>query len=294
MYQVERWGAGLMYTIPLASGSYDISLHFAEIYLTGPNSRVFDVKLEGITVFAGLDVYTEAGNAANTALVKTVTNFPVNDGFLDIDFVRDKQNPKIQGIEIRSSSGGPPPAPTPPPPTPPPPTPTPPTPPPPPGSYSKYINAGGGDYNDGTNVWEDDTGYYNLGSPYSTGTAISDTTKDPLYQVERYGAGIMYTIPGIPSGTYDIHLHFAEIYFTSQPGQRVFDVTLEGTTVFAGLDIYVEAGNTAFKAVVKSVLNFPITDGTLEIGFKVGQQNPKVSTLFFSDCLFCFTGNANS
>lgn len=87
---------------------------------------------------------------------------------------------------------------------------------------------------------------------------------------------MVYSIP-LPSGTYDIFLHFAEIYLSGDDiGGRVFRVKMEGSIVVPDVDIVRDAGD-AFRAHVRSVANFPVTDGALEIELVKVQQNPKVS-----------------
>ena len=69
---------------------------------------------------------------------------------------------------------------------------------------------------------------FSTGYAYTTTAAIAGTTDDPLYQSERYG-DFSYAIP-VATGDYLVTLKFAEIYWT-QPGQRVFNVLLEGAKV---------------------------------------------------------------
>lgn len=88
------------YSIELIPGYYDIFLYFSEIYFKQAGQRVFDVKLEGSVEIPGLDIVRSTGGI-NKAHVEPILNYPVVDGFLDIEFGRLKQNPKISGIEIR-------------------------------------------------------------------------------------------------------------------------------------------------------------------------------------------------
>lgn len=86
----------------------------------------------------------------------------------------------------------------------------------------------------------------------------------------------MYTIRNIPIGTYDIALHFAEIYFPNS-GSRVFDVKLNNNVIASELDIVKEVGS--YTALIITALNFPI-NGVLDITLTRGdngRQNPKVS-----------------
>ncbi|MBI4602978.1 MAG: protein kinase [Planctomycetes bacterium] len=97
LYLSERYFRGQGgYRIPLFSGSCRVTLHFAEIALTTPGVRRFDVVLEGRKVLADYEPL-KAGFA--TADVKSFT-VSVEDGVLDIDFVARSENPMITAIEV--------------------------------------------------------------------------------------------------------------------------------------------------------------------------------------------------
>src|SRR5205085_10505300 len=85
------------------------------------------------------------------------------------------------------------------------------------------VNAGGSSYTDSHgNAWSADYGYSG-GSTYSTGSYISNTSDQTLYQPEHFAPGSFYYQFSVPNGTYTVNLNFAEICFVS-PGQRVFSV----------------------------------------------------------------------
>lgn len=81
------------------NGKYVVKLHFAETYegIDGPWQRVFSFDVEG-REFKDFDVWAKAGGP-NRAYVETV-EVAVEDGSLDIVFVRDLDNAEINGIEI--------------------------------------------------------------------------------------------------------------------------------------------------------------------------------------------------
>jgi hypothetical protein len=103
LYQTERWDDApapeLQYRFAVPNGPYVVRLHFAENYARnfGVGRRRFDVQIEGLTRFANVDVFAEAG--AQTALVK-FADVQVTDGHLDIKFLHRNQNPIIDAIEI--------------------------------------------------------------------------------------------------------------------------------------------------------------------------------------------------
>ena len=144
------------------------------------------------------------------------------------------------------------------------------------------INAGGGAYTDTQGrVWAADS-YFTGGFTNSTTAAIAGTADDPLYQTERWhytptGPEMTYAIP-VPAGGYEVRLHFAETYgFTSQPGNRVFNVGIENKTVLSNFDIAAQVG--ANTALVKS-FGAAVVDGTLNLRFMNGSaNNPKISAI---------------
>jgi tetratricopeptide (TPR) repeat protein len=84
------------YRIPLPRGTYRVILRFAEVYFRARGKRVFDVKLEGEEVLRGYEPL-KGGFATADTRQYTVA---VEDGILDIEFVRRVDNPMISAIEI--------------------------------------------------------------------------------------------------------------------------------------------------------------------------------------------------
>lgn len=278
----------MQFTIPVASGSYIVSLLFAEVY--GPTmaqgARVFDVKMENSLVFNDVDIYKDAGNAGNKAVTKSTT-ISVTDGALNIEFVHTgKQNPKVSLVRVEGSlgersvclpfrttqvcgisvvpAGGPSPGPS-------------------PSGTSIYLNAGGNTYTDTSGrTWVADGPFVNTGTAYQSFATISGTPDQTIYKSERYdvpsGPEMKYSIT-VPNGQYVVALHFAETYGPTQGvDKRVFDVKMEEAIVFNDVDIYKESGNQGDKAYVKST-SVNVGDGVLNIEFIhiPGKENPKAS-----------------
>jgi len=101
LYQSERYG-NFNYAIPLANGSYDLVLKFAEIYWDSPKGRLFDVQVEGERVIQNLDIFFRCGNDRAYDVV-----IPVNlgDASLNIGFITITDNAKLSALEIRHSDG---------------------------------------------------------------------------------------------------------------------------------------------------------------------------------------------
>ncbi len=97
--------APLVYTFPVANGSYHANLYFAELYNGDAfvGGRVFNVKVEGTTVLQNFDIFASVG--ANTALIKGV-DFAVTNGSatIELDNVPGHDRGKIGAIEIISNS----------------------------------------------------------------------------------------------------------------------------------------------------------------------------------------------
>jgi hypothetical protein len=151
------------------------------------------------------------------------------------------------------------------------------------GVASKRINAGGSAYTTFTGTsWLADSSFLG-GFTYHITDPISGTTDPAISQDERAGT-FTYSI-AVPSGKYDVRLHFAELYWgTGGPGgagKRAFNVDVAGTAAspdLANLDIYSEVGPRA--ALVKTIPNVSVTSGTLQIAFTNGSADqPEVTAV---------------
>jgi hypothetical protein len=153
------------------------------------------------------------------------------------------------------------PSPTPTPPLSPPPTPTP-TPSSAPVQLPLRVNSAGEGYTDTRGyLWRADQSYSSGSWGYLGGNTlnrwdenpnldIGGTEDDYLYVTERY-ALTSYQVD-LSSDTYDIVLHFAETFSgITGPGQRIFDVSIEGQTVLDNFDPYAEAGHS--RAIIKPI-----------------------------------------
>lgn len=143
-----------------------------------------------------------------------------------------------------------------------------------PAEGSFYIHAGGSSVTDSTGqVWQADTDFQS-GAGGSTTHGITGTTDPELYQNERWGNPFSYVIPS-PNGTYSLTLKFAEIYFGS-PGQRIFNVSVNGTQVITNLDIYAKVGNFAAYDVT---IPLTVTTGVVQIVFTSTVNEAKISAI---------------
>jgi len=75
-----------------------------------------------------------------------------------------------------------------------------------------------------------------VNDPIST-VGVIDPAPVPVYQTEHNGGQFTYTFPNLtPNAPYLVRLHFAEIFF-SQPGQRLFNVAVNGIPLLTNFDI---------------------------------------------------------
>ena len=244
LYQSERWQPGTFsYQFAVPSGPYTVRLKFAEIWFTSPGQRVFNVSINGQQVLANFDMAAAAG--ANTAIDKTFT-INTTTGQIAIQFTGVVQNPKVNAIEIVSGIVSP-----------------------------IHVNGGGGAYTDPSgNFWLADFGYSG-GSTYATSSFIANSATPVLYQSERWQQGGFSYQFAVPGSTYTVRLKFAEIWFTS-PGQRSFNVSINGQRVLTNFDIAAAAG--AFTAIDKS-FTVSASGGQILIQFAPVLQNPKVNAI---------------
>ena len=129
LYYVRRYGT-FAYAIPVeAAGDYEVKLHFVDPKYEGGGKRVFSVDAEGSRALSNLDIAATVGY--RTALVRSFVT-TVNDGTLNLGFVKAIENPILSAIEVipYAAPGSPPSPPASPPPVSPPPVSPPPTSPP--------------------------------------------------------------------------------------------------------------------------------------------------------------------
>lgn len=105
VYKSERSGQGgsdFVYNFGglIVGQTYEVRLHFAEIYWNDAGKRSFDVLINGTQVLDDYDVYVEAGNAADTAVIEEFVATANTSGEIVIDFVTEVNNAKVSAIEI--------------------------------------------------------------------------------------------------------------------------------------------------------------------------------------------------
>ena len=100
MYQSERYDAST-YTLPslVASASYTVRLHFAELYQTATGKRVFTLVINGTTVLSNFDIYSAAGGQYK-AVVREFTTTANASGQIVIALTTVTDNATIGGIEV--------------------------------------------------------------------------------------------------------------------------------------------------------------------------------------------------
>ena len=99
------------YSIPLPEpGTYQVRLHFAEIYWGaeggapgGRGKRVFSVDAEGEPALIDYDIYDDVGPM--TAVIKQF-EIDVDDGYLDLDFYGSRDQPMVAAIEVLGEPTG--------------------------------------------------------------------------------------------------------------------------------------------------------------------------------------------
>jgi poly(3-hydroxybutyrate) depolymerase len=137
-------------------------------------------------------------------------------------------------------------------------------PPPEPGTIVYAINAGGAAFTaaDGTPYAADNGA--DGGAVQVSNVDVANTSDDALYNDWRYG-DFAYHLP-VYDGAYTVELQFADTY-NSAPGQRIFDVAIEGASVLHDFDIIATTG--ANTALVET-FTVDVEDGVLDIGLSNG------------------------
>jgi hypothetical protein len=110
-----------------------------------------------------------------------------------------------------------------------------------------------------------------FGDPIDTSHVV-DPAPQGVYQTERYG-DFTYTIPGLaPGGQYIARLHFAEVFWNS-PGQRIFNVDINGNRVLTNFDPFAVTGGKDI-AIVGAFLAKADASGQISIHYYPAAQSP--------------------
>ena len=89
-------------------------------------------------------------------------------------------------------------------------------------------------------------------------------------------ADLVFTRPSaLPPRSYTVRLHFAELDAV-KPGERVFDVTIQGKTLIEGLDVVSQAGGVR-RALTRQIKGIRASD-TISIGL-VRSANSKYAAI---------------
>lgn len=220
------------YDIPLAPGSYELHLHFAETGLadfisaesSGEGQRVFRVSANGKCILDLFDVVADAAGA-NTSDERVFRDIsPAEDGLLHLSFTSVRGAPMLSGIELLPMTAG--------------------------RARPVRIRAGW------TSSWQDPAGRQWLADSYFLGGNALVRTTNParesdspdmaLYGSERWGH-FSYAVP-VADGRYRVTLKFLEGHYGKHNtgigglGSRVFDVYCNGIALFRDFDIFKEAG----------------------------------------------------
>jgi ribosomal protein S8 len=255
VYQNERYG-NFTYTLAnlTPNASYTVQLHFAEIYYTQAGQRQFNMAINGTPVLSNFDIVGEAGGP-DIAIVKSFTATANSAGQIAVSSSNGAaDNPKISGLSVTSSSGSTGPGP----------------------GAAVQIDAGS---SVAVGDWSADR-EFSGGGTYSTTSSIDTSAPNSapaaVYQTERYGT-FTYALANLtPNASYTVQLHFAEIYYT-QPGQRQFNMAINGAQVLNNFDIVAEAGGPNI-AIVKSFTATANSAGQIIVSSSNGAlDNPKIS-----------------
>jgi hypothetical protein len=268
VYQTQRYATHLTYKIPnlVANATYTVRLDFVESFYLAAGQRVFGVAINGTQALTNFDIFATAGGS-NIAVAKQFTVAADATGAITIAMNATVNNATISGIEITAGSAA---------------TPTPvPT---ATASPSAVISIDSGSSTaDGSFVA--DTDYSAPGWSSTTvvtnainTSLIANPAPQAVYQSQRYGPAFTYTIPKLtPNGTYAVRLHFVESFFTSA-GSRVFNILVNGNTVYSGLDLFKEAGG-ANIAIVKQFAVVANSAGTITVTLNATVNNAAIAGL---------------
>ncbi len=117
LYQTERYGNlfssnNFSYSFPVQTGSYQLTLKFAETDFTGAGQRVFNVAVNGSPVLSNFDPFADAGGAG-IADDKIFNNISPSGGLITVSFSPGSaDSPKVNALQVIPQPPTPTPTPT--------------------------------------------------------------------------------------------------------------------------------------------------------------------------------------
>lgn len=236
------------YDIPLKPGSYELHLFFIKTSTAlqiedAEDKTSFNVSINGQLVLSDFDIASDAmgRNVADERVFRDIS--PANDGRLHIWLSTKIGTPALSAIEILEGT--------------------------PHKQLPIRIVTQPAPFTDHKGqLWHPDDHY--LDGRHLAHNSPSISPDPDLLLSERYGH-FTYAIPVDTRDRYTVVLHFAELYFgtanISGPGQRVFRVLCNGTTLLDDFDIFKEAGS--FHTVTKTFHHLkPTAQGKLNLTFE--------------------------
>lgn len=211
------------YLIPLAPGTYELRLSFADAFFGennadggGEASRIFDVKANGEWLLRNFDVISDAGGS-NTADIKVFKDIhPGKDGILKLDFIAQRDVAFVNAIEVLPA----------------------------PAHHIRPIRivmAESGFRDGAGNIWSSDR-YFRGGVRFHDGNNGSPPPGSGLVAGERFG-NFNYAIPVPTGGTYQATLRFRKnqpsvVASTGGSGDSdVFNVFLNGVILLDHFEV---------------------------------------------------------
>ncbi len=140
------------------------------------------------------------------------------------------------------------------------------------------VNCGGPAYTSAVMGLFSADGYFRGGHVGRVPNDIANTSDPELYRTYRAadnGEVISYRLPAY-NGKYTLRLHFAEVYCTG-PGQRVFNVDLNGTPLLSNFDPFAFCGG-AMRAGIFSK-DIDVTPGGVLIAFSAAPNAPIINAI---------------
>jgi hypothetical protein len=98
LYQKQRFGTTMQYSIPAPPGDYRVTLYLAELTLPYAGTRVFDIVMENVLIQDNFDMVAFVGRRRSAILLEQ--DVTVTDGMLEIAFVPVVGIPTVAAIRV--------------------------------------------------------------------------------------------------------------------------------------------------------------------------------------------------